>query len=82
MRGCQRHAWIGSVARRVTRAAIGLALLLWGETHEGFAGLLLMMLGLVPIVTAAADICLLTELRRAWPAPPAVTTPDSPHLPA
>lgn len=82
MCACQRHAWVGSVASRVIRAAVGLTLLLWGQSHENFLGLLLMMLGLVPIVTAAADICLMAELRRTWARPSVGTTPDSPHLPA
>lgn len=78
MNACHAHASVWSVVRRGARAACGLLLVLTGETHPGFAGLLLMMLGLVPIVTAAADICLLDELRHAW----RDHFPHPPHLPA
>jgi len=50
---------------RVLRVAIGLALIGYGTAHPSLAGLVLMIVGIVPAVTGAAGICLLEELVKA-----------------
>lgn len=57
--------WVVSFMRsapgRVLRVALGLWLIAYGATHPSLAGLVLMMVGVVPVVTAVAGICLLEE---------------------
>ncbi len=54
--------FLRSAQGRVLRVVIG-ASLLWAGASEGtLAGVVLMMLGLVPVVTAIANICLLDDM--------------------
>lgn len=48
-----------SVPGRVLRMGLGVSLVAYGGTHPSLAGLVLMMLGMVPMVTGLAGICLL-----------------------
>ena len=48
-----------STAGRVLRVIAGLALIVYGNTHASLVGLVLMMIGVVPVVTGLADIYLL-----------------------
>jgi hypothetical protein len=50
---------------RVLRVAVGIALIGYGTVHPSLAGLVLMLVGIVPAVTGAAGICLLEELMQA-----------------
>jgi len=48
-----------STAGRVFRVMAGFALIVYGSTHASLVGLVLMMIGVVPIVTGLAAICLI-----------------------
>ena len=69
-------AFLKSTAGRVLRGAAGLWLVVYGLTHASLLGLVLMMVGIVPLVTAVAGICLIDEVLRgtkphaAQPFPP------------
>ena len=66
-----------SVPGRVLRVALGFWLISYGLTHASLLGLVLMMVGIVPAVTALAGICLLEEVVKGMRAhrPP----PGQPH---
>lgn len=49
---------------RVLRIAAGVALIAYGTTHPSQMGLVLMLVGIVPLVTGIAGICLFEELAR------------------
>jgi hypothetical protein len=53
-----------STPGRFLRGAVGLWLLVYGLTHASLLGLVLMMVGIVPLVTAVAGICLIGEVLR------------------
>jgi len=53
--------FLQSVPGRVARVLFGLALLYVGARTTSIAGLLLLMTGLIPVVTAAANVCLLAD---------------------
>jgi hypothetical protein len=53
-------------AGRVFRVAIGASLLWYGAGDESLIGLMLMMLGLVPVVTGVIGVCLLDESLREY----------------
>lgn len=62
-----------SIPGRVLCAGLGLSLVAYGGTHPSLFGLVLMMVGMVPMVTGLAGICLLEEVvhrRRAKDRPP------------
>ena len=54
-----------SMAGRVLKVAVGLALVAYGSTQGSLVGLVLMMVGMVPAVTGVAGICLLDEFVRS-----------------
>jgi hypothetical protein len=58
--------FLQSPAGRIVRIAIGFALLWYGARNESLIGLMLMMLGLVPVVTGVLGVCLLEELTREY----------------
>ena len=62
-----------SVPGRLLRVALGVWLVGFGATHPSLFGLVLMMVGVVPIVTGLAGISLFEEVVKSWPArrPPA-----------
>jgi hypothetical protein len=68
--------FLKSTPGRVVRGAAGLWLVAYGLTHASLLGLVLMMVGIVPLVTAVAGICLIEEVLRgttpqaAQPFPP------------
>lgn len=57
--------FLRSTQGRVFRIAVGVALIAYGATHVSLAGLVLMMVGIVPAVTGIAGICLLEELVKS-----------------
>ena len=57
-------AFMQSPVGRVLRIVIGFALLWYGARSESLIGLMLMMLGLVPVVTGVLGVSLLEELIR------------------
>ena len=54
-----------STAGRLVKVAVGVWLMVYGVTHASLFGLVLMMVGVVPLVTGAAGICLLDEFVKA-----------------
>ncbi len=54
--------FLQSTSGRICRAAIGLVLIAYGATHASLVGLVLMMVGIVPAVTAVAGVCLIEEV--------------------
>lgn len=54
-----------STPGRVVKVAAGLWLMAYGVTHASLLGLVLMMVGVVPLVTGVAGICLLDEFVKA-----------------
>ena len=53
--------WLTTTQGRVARVVLGLSLVLAGQQLQTVHGLLLMILGLVPLCTALANICLLED---------------------
>lgn len=53
-----------SMPGRILRVAVGLTLLWFGATQATLLGLVLMMMGLIPVVTAALNVCLIDEIAR------------------
>jgi DUF2892 family protein len=51
---------------RAARMATGFALIVYGSTLGSLAGLVLMMVGMVPAVTGLADICLGHEIAGSF----------------
>ena len=54
--------FLRSTAGRVLRVIAGLALIAYGSTHASLVGLVLMMIGMVPMVTGLAGIYLIEEV--------------------
>ena len=57
--------FLRSTPGRISRVVIGVALVAYGATHPSLMGLVLMMAGIVPAVTAVAGICLLEEVVKS-----------------
>lgn len=57
--------WLTTIQGRVTRTVLGLSLIVAGQQLQTVQGLLLMILGLVPLCTALANICLLEDAAHA-----------------
>ena len=51
-------SFVRSTPGRVGRVCVGVALVVYGATHVSLVGLVLMMIGVVPVVTGLADLCL------------------------
>lgn len=51
--------FINSPAGRIARIVVGLALVIWGYTCNG---IVLMIIGLIPLVAGALDLCLISAL--------------------
>lgn len=58
--------YLKSAPGRIARGLLGLALLWAGARSQTATGLFLLMLGLVPLCTAIANICLLEDVHAAW----------------
>jgi hypothetical protein len=56
---------MNSPAGRVARAVAGLALILAGSLTGGTGGLVLALIGLVPLAAGAAGVCVAAPLLRA-----------------
>ncbi len=55
--------FINTPAGRITRIVAGLALIGWGYTQRaGTAGIVLMVVGLVPLVAGVFHLCLISAL--------------------
>ena len=55
--------FINSPAGRVTRLVVGILLIIWGYTQLGTAvGIILIIIGLIPLVAGALDLCLISAL--------------------
>ena len=60
---CQSAAarFINSAAGRIVRVVVGLCLVAWGfALREHASGILLMMLGVVPLLAGVFDLCILS----------------------
>lgn len=57
--------WLKTVPGRIARVLLGATLLWVGHREQTVNGLLLMMLGLVPLCTGFANICLMDDLATA-----------------
>lgn len=55
-----------SVVGRALACAIAIGIVIAGAVRADFWGLMLMIVGLVPLVTELGDVSLLTEIRNAW----------------
>jgi len=51
--------FINSPAGRITRIVVGLALIIWGYDCNG---IVLMIIGLIPLAAGALDLCLISAL--------------------
>ncbi len=58
--------YLKSAPGRIARGLLGLGLLWAGAQSQTATGLFLLMLGLVPLCTAIANICLLEDLLATW----------------
>ncbi|MEQ1896457.1 MAG: YgaP-like transmembrane domain [Vicinamibacterales bacterium] len=58
--------YLKSAPGRIARGFLGLGLIGVGARNQTATGLFLLMLGLVPLCTAIANICLLEDLLAAW----------------
>ena len=54
--------FLRTVPGRILRVAVGAVLLGAGMLERSTAGVLLMMMGLIPIVTGIANICLVEDV--------------------
>ncbi len=55
--------FINSPAGRVARIVVGLGLLVWGYTlRAGGTGIVLMVVGLVPLGAGSFDLCIISPL--------------------
>lgn len=57
--------FLRSVPGRVLRIVIGLLLMMYGATQASMVGLIMMIVGMVPAVTAIAGVCLIEEVVMA-----------------
>jgi hypothetical protein len=54
---------VNSPAGRIARIVIGLGLIAWGYTHRAeSSGIILMVVGLVPLAAGAFNLCLISAL--------------------
>jgi hypothetical protein len=67
--------FLRSTPGRVTRVAVGCLLVGIGALERSLTGLLLMMIGVVPVVTALANVCLLDDIAAAVTAAKRARTP-------
>jgi len=51
--------FINSPAGRIARTVVGLALIIWGYTS---GGIVLIIIGLIPLAAGALDLCLISAL--------------------
>ena len=51
--------FINSPAGRIARIVVGLALIVWGYTS---GGIVLIIIGLIPLAAGALDLCLISAL--------------------
>lgn len=58
--------YLKSAPGRIARGLLGLGLLWAGARSQTAIGLFLLMLGLVPLCTAIANICLLEDVLATW----------------
>ena len=70
--------FLRSTPGRMLRMAFGLSLIVYGGTHPSLLGLVLMMVGMVPTITALAGICLADEVRQDWHGPRPAGSPPRP----
>lgn len=54
--------FINTTAGRVVRIVAGLALILWGYSLSGTAGIVLIILGLVPLSAGVFNLCIISAL--------------------
>ena len=55
--------FINSTAGRVARVVVGLALIAWGYSRpSGSGGTIFMVVGLIPLVAGAFDLCVISAL--------------------
>ena len=55
--------FMASTAGRITRIVVGLALIGWGYVNRAeTTGIVLMIVGLVPLLAGAFDVCVLSGL--------------------
>ena len=55
--------FVNSVAGRITRLIVGAALIIWGYTLlDQTLGIVLIVIGLIPLVAGALDLCLISAL--------------------
>jgi hypothetical protein len=55
--------FINSPTGRVVRVVVGIALILWGYTRLGSsAGVVLIVVGLIPLVAGVFNLCLVSAL--------------------
>jgi hypothetical protein len=55
--------FMSSPAGRIVRVIAGLAIILWGYTARGTSlGIVLMIIGLVPLIAGAFDLCFFSAL--------------------
>jgi hypothetical protein len=55
--------FINSPAGRIARIVVGLALIAWGWTERaGTEGIVLMVIGLVPLAAGALNLCFISAL--------------------
>jgi hypothetical protein len=57
-----RNTFLRSVPGRLLRVAVGGALFWTGVVEGSIVGLVLMMIGLIPMVTGIANVCLLEDV--------------------
>lgn len=57
--------FLRSVPGRVLRVVIGLLVVTYGATQASMVGLIMMIVGMVPAVTALAGVCLIEEVVMA-----------------
>jgi hypothetical protein len=54
--------FINSPAGRAFRIIVGLVLIAWGYVHGGSTGVILMVVGLVPLAAGLFDLCVISAL--------------------
>jgi len=55
--------FVNSPTGRVVRVVVGIALILWGYTRLGStAGIVLIVVGLIPLLAGVFDLCLVSAL--------------------
>jgi len=55
--------FVNSPAGRIARLVVGIGLIVWGYTQLGTGmGIILIVIGLVPLAAGALDLCLISRL--------------------